>query len=535
MRLHSIRWRLTLSYAAIALLAALALGLILLTTLRSYYQQREKLYLAENAQGFVAKLAEGIKNDVDLQSQVEGLAFVVQARIRLINLNQEVLADSGMPQPTDITFATFTFDQNVSVSPVPNPPPDKFIVIAINKGSTNVTSAVPSSIPLPDLPADMNQHSIPVPDLSADMKKQVLQYSPITIAGPTFGLGLQSSSVDASGDRSDQVINEPLFDSTGLLQGYIELSDGPAYGVDIVNSAARGWALAGAIAIILAALAGWLVSRRLSKPILVLTDVTTQMASGDLAIRADISGHDEIATLARSFNYMAGQVEVTIMTLRRFVADAAHEFHTPLTALRTDLDLAIDSDGPAGQQELLTRAQDQIKRLESLTNGLLDLSRLEANGSQHQFAPLDLTALVEETSEIYASQAEQAGITFSLDLPQESITINGDDGQLRRALGNLLDNALKFTPEDGTVSVALHRTFDENQIELTIQDSGIGIPVDDLPQLFSRFHRGRNAATYPGNGLGLAIVKAIIERHGGRVMAENRQPGACFLIQLPLI
>src|SRR5512143_3764936 len=104
MRRYSIRWRLTLSYAAIALLAALALGLILLTTVRGYYQQREQLYLLDNAQGVTPKLAMASQEDANLQELVQGLSFVVQARIRLLGQNQEVLADSGSPQPTDVTL-----------------------------------------------------------------------------------------------------------------------------------------------------------------------------------------------------------------------------------------------------------------------------------------------------------------------------------------------------------------------------------------------------------------------------------------------
>src|SRR5512146_1301602 len=129
MRWHSIRWRLTLSYAAIALLAALALGLILLTTVRSYYQQREKLYLADNAQGFTVKLAQAVKEDINLQEVVDALSFVVQARVRVLGLHQEMLADSGSPQPTDVSLGAVTFSAKVPQPPVPLG--DRFTIIAI--------------------------------------------------------------------------------------------------------------------------------------------------------------------------------------------------------------------------------------------------------------------------------------------------------------------------------------------------------------------------------------------------------------------
>ncbi|HEC35730.1 MAG TPA: HAMP domain-containing histidine kinase, partial [Anaerolineae bacterium] len=146
--------------------------------------------------------------------------------------------------------------------------------------------------------------------------------------------------------------------------------------------------------------------------------------------------------------------------------------------------------------------------------------------------PLDLAALVRRVSEVYASRAEQAGITFALDLPETPVTVSGNADQLCRAIGNLLDNAIKFTPARGSVTLGLRQ--DEGEATLWVQDSGIGIPEEDLPHLFERFHRGRNATAYPGSGLGLAIVKAIVEAHGGRVRGENVEQGARFTVWLPV-
>jgi signal transduction histidine kinase len=176
-----------------------------------------------------------------------------------------------------------------------------------------------------------------------------------------------------------------------------------------------------------------------------------------------------------------------------------------------------------------------VARLESLTRDLLDLSRLETGAGSGNFAPVALNALVQETSELYASRAEQMNLAFSLALPERAVTVQGHEAHLRRALGNLLDNALKFTPAGGAVKVGLRPASEDNWVELWIEDTGIGIPDGDVPQLFSRFHRGRNAAGYPGSGLGLAIVKAIVEGHGGQVMAVNTAQGACFRLRLPLL
>jgi signal transduction histidine kinase len=175
---------------------------------------------------------------------------------------------------------------------------------------------------------------------------------------------------------------------------------------------------------------------------------------------------------------------------------------------------------------------EQLKRLETLTSGLLDLSRIETRSDPGEWTSVDLVAMVKETSELYASRAELAGHWFSMDLPDTPIVATVNEVQLRRALGNLLDNAIKFTPAEGSIGIGLARR--DGQIELWVKDTGIGIPAEDLPQIFSRFHRARNTASYPGSGLGLAIIKAIVEGHSGRVSVKSGAQGTCFTLQLPL-
>jgi signal transduction histidine kinase len=159
---------------------------------------------------------------------------------------------------------------------------------------------------------------------------------------------------------------------------------------------------------------------------------------------------------------------------------------------------------------------------------------LESGAGQASIGPVALNRLVQETSELYASRAEQAGLAFALELPEQPPTVRGSESYLRRALSNLLDNALKFTPAGGSIRVGLRPLTASRQVELWVEDTGIGIPPGDAPHLFSRFHRGRNAAAYPGSGLGLAIVKVIVEGHGGQVTAEHQRQGACFRLRLPL-
>jgi signal transduction histidine kinase len=174
----------------------------------------------------------------------------------------------------------------------------------------------------------------------------------------------------------------------------------------------------------------------------------------------------------------------------------------------------------------------QLKRLEALTNDLLDLSRLEAHAVDEHRKLVDLVALVREISEAFASRAEQAGISFSVEAPDQPVRALVNETQFRHAISNLLDNAIKFTPENGSITVSVRR--DGDQVELSVNDTGIGIAAEDLPQLFNRFHRGRNAAPYPGSGLGLAIIKAIIDGHHGQINVESSETdGTRFALRVP--
>jgi signal transduction histidine kinase len=329
--------------------------------------------------------------------------------------------------------------------------------------------------------------------------------------------------------QSTLSISEPIVSGQDASPvGTLVLSEGPAFGRAILRSVVWGWAFAGLSAVLLAVLLGWYLSRRISAPILALTEVTTRMAQGDLSSRANVKGQDEFGQLAHSFNEMAEQVDATITTLHRFVADAAHELYTPLTALYADLDLAAQEQDAAAQIGFVRRAQATVLRLKSLTNKLLALSRLEAQADPEPPELLDLTGLLRQTAELYASQAEQAELNFSLQAPDEAVYIRAHLPQRQVALDNLFDNACKFTPSGGDVTIQLQQSG--VQVQLSVTDTGIGIPPDDLPLLFSRFHRSRNATNYPGSGLGLAIVKAIIEQQGGQVMVENTTPGTRFTL-----
>jgi len=521
MNRHSIRWRLPASYAVIALLTALTLGSMMLLVLRNYYANQEREYLQGNALTLRPVIEQILQSDLpeaSLQEQIKALAFLSQTQIRLLDRNGNTIVDSGVPDSQKVVAVQggAPMAGNVMFSAPVNPPIEKGPILIYKSDE---------SMPLPEIIPFQKQT---VPAKSADII--------LAVNASPYGYGFVAKADFDPSRRSSQVVGVPLIASDGKQLGELQFSNGPSYGADIINSVTGAWLLASIFAIGIAALAGWFMSKRVTQPVLALESATRQMEQGDLHVRVDLQmeRQQEFVSLASSFNSMAAQVEKTISTLREFVADAAHELHTPLTALQANLELARNEKNATARTHYLTRAHEQSRRLEGLVQSLLDLSRIEAAESKSSFEPVDFTQLAREAGEQFASRAEQADSSFNMNVPEDAVQVLGNETQLRQVVINLLENALKFTPDDGWISLDVERSSD--QVKLTISDSGIGIPAEDLPHLFERFHRGRNASEYPGNGLGLAIVKAIVNAHKGDVAVQSTQmQGTAISVSLPVI
>ena len=520
MNRNSIRWRLPTSYAFIALLAALSLGSMMLLVLRGYYADQEREYLHGNATALRPLIEQILQSDLPeaaLQDQINGLAFLSQTQIRLLDTKGNTIADSGMPHSRQVVAVQggVPVVGNVMFSLPANPPADKGPLLIYR-----------------------NEESFPLPQV-VPFEKQILPGKSadiiLPISASPYGYGFVSRTESDFAYRSSQAVSVPLMASNGNALGELEFSNGPSYGADVIDSATGAWLVASIFAIAIAALVGWFMSKRVTRPVLALEKATRQMEQGDLAVRVDLQDErqQEFLSLANSFNGMAEQVEQTVSTLREFVADAAHELHTPLTALQTNIELARDETNVSARSLYLSRAQEQSQRLEALVNNLLDLSRIEGAEAKSYFEPVDFAQLVREIGEQFASRAEQTEREFNLNVADKPVIVIGHQEQLKQVLINLFENALKFTPKAGSISVSLERSADE--IRLNVKDTGIGIPPEDLPHLFERFHRGRNVSEYPGNGLGLAIVRAIANAHGGSVAvhSESRQ-GTLVTLSLPI-
>lgn len=251
------------------------------------------------------------------------------------------------------------------------------------------------------------------------------------------------------------------------------------------------------------------------------------MGSGDLTARSQYQGADEIGDLSTQFNQMAdqlqanfAQVEVERDTLRRFITDASHELRTPVAALKNFLTLIQGpaADDQPAQAEFLAESQTQVERLEWITNNLLDLSRMDAGLVEFEIEDHSLGELIGAAAKPFQAIAETKDLSLTIQSPESPAMLRCDAPRLEMAISNLLDNALKFTPPGGEITIAAEES--QSEIQIWVADTGIGIHPDELPYIFDRFYRGRSH-TGAGSGLGLAIAKSLVEAQGGQIKATS--------------
>jgi two-component system sensor histidine kinase MprB len=274
--------------------------------------------------------------------------------------------------------------------------------------------------------------------------------------------------------------------------------------------------LVAASGVAIAALLGLVVSGAALAPVRRLTQAAERVsATRDLSERIDVTGRDELSRLAASFNTMLEALEESTRAQRQLVADASHELRTPLTSLRTNIEvLASDRALPAEERgRLLTDVVEQLGEMTTLISELIELARAEQQVIEPEDVRLDLiTAEVVERA-----RRNTPGVVFATSLHESHVV--AVPAAVERAIGNLLDNAAKWSPEGGTVEVRVDGG------SVSVRDHGPGIADEDLPYVFDRFYRARSARGMPGSGLGLAIVRQVAEAHGGSVAAERADGG----------
>jgi two-component system sensor histidine kinase CpxA len=268
----------------------------------------------------------------------------------------------------------------------------------------------------------------------------------------------------------------------------------------------------------------WL-AHHLTKPLRELRDVVDRFGSGEMAARVSTVRQDEVGQLGRAFNAMAGRIEVLVDSQRRLLIDLSHELRSPLTRLGLAVELARSGDN---RDTALDRIQREADRLNSMVAGLLEVTRGEFNPAAVTFAPLRLDELTAGIVEDCRVDATERGCRIEFNQPA-AVTVNGNEELLRRAIENVLRNAIRYSPAGDVVTVAVTRAT------VTIRDRGPGVPDSALPHLFDAFYRVSQTGPEAGKGygLGLSIARRAVELHKGSITALNAHPGLEVSIKLP--
>ena len=284
--------------------------------------------------------------------------------------------------------------------------------------------------------------------------------------------------------------------------------------------------------------AGWWLARRATRPVAEILQIADHLRPTRLGDRLPVQGtRDELDRLSGTINRLLDQVAEHVDRQQQFVADAAHELRGPLAAMRSLMEVAISHErSPAEYRDTLADVLEEMRHLSSLANALLTLAEAGGTDPAALREEVDLAAVARQTTAMFAGVAEERGVGITVDAA--TVRLPGNAAQLRQVLGNLLDNAIRFTPAGGGVRVRLVSDAAAGRAELTVSDSGGGIATSDIGRIFDRFYKAdpaRSRHDGRSGGLGLPICKAIVERHGGTItVASGPAPGTTVTVTLPL-
>ena len=275
-------------------------------------------------------------------------------------------------------------------------------------------------------------------------------------------------------------------------------------------------------------------SRGVVAPLRAMTDASQRIAAGHYDERVKINGGDELAQLGERFNQMAEKLEQVESMRRRLIGDVSHELRTPLTAIKGSMEGLMDGVLPA-TNETYQQIHAEADRLNRLVDDLQELSRVEAGSYHLDIKPVDVSSLVQTVAKRLSLQFESKRISLDLELAPGLTRVQADEDRAVQVLTNLVGNALQYTPENGKVIISVKQKNDE--VQIAVKDSGIGIPPEHLAHIFDRFYRvdkSRSRQAGGGSGIGLTIARALVEAMGGRIWVESEgeSQGSTFTFTL---
>ena len=333
--------------------------------------------------------------------------------------------------------------------------------------------------------------------------------------------------------RITDPVDEPFHVRIGMATAYLD---------DDINTLARLLLPVAVGLSLLTPLVGYWLALRATKPVAEILRTAEQLKPTRLGDRLEVQGtQDELDRLSLTINRLLDQVAGYVERQQQFVADAAHELRGPLAAMQSSLEVAISQNRTADDyRETLADVLEEARHLSKLSNDLLLLAETGDGTRDRPRGRVDLTAIARQTIAMFGGVAEERSVGLVLEAPTTGVQLPGDASQLRQVCGNLLDNAIRFTPNGGKVTMAVVPDDDGTHAVMTVTDTGCGITPEHLGRVFDRFYKADASRTHSdatrSGGLGLAICRSIVERHGGTIaVASMPSLGTTFTLRLPTV
>ncbi len=290
-----------------------------------------------------------------------------------------------------------------------------------------------------------------------------------------------------------------------------------------------------AVMLICGGFVGWLLTRWSMSGVERVTRTAVYIGKGDLSLRVPLCNEGrEIQTLAYAFNEMLERIQALVRELKEVTNSVAHDLRSPITRIRgmAESTLLADKEDLDAYRQMAGAVVEESDRLVEIINTMLEIAQAESGVLQIAESLVDVREIIKDAEELFLPVAEDKSIRLDTDLPPESLTVFGDVARLQRVVANLLDNAIKYTPAHGRVTIAAD--IDASRVSIEVRDTGLGINQTDLSHIFDRFYRGEKSRSSPGNGLGLSLALAIVRAHGGDITVKSSPgKGSIFSIFLP--
>jgi heavy metal sensor kinase len=330
-------------------------------------------------------------------------------------------------------------------------------------------------------------------------------------------------------DRNVRVLSRPLFGKNTLLIGINMVRE-----EQLLKIYSSVFISVFAAMLALGSVAGWFIARRAMSGVKRVSEAAISIEQGDFSRRVP-SGKEgeEIEALVVAFNDMIGKIQTLIFELKEVSDNIAHDLRTPLTRIRGLLEVTFESDPSLEDyREMAGETVEECDRLIEMINTMLEITQTDSGVLALSETEVDINELLQKAHNLFLPLAEDKNIDFQLKLPQLPLTVKGDILRLQRVISNLLDNAIKYTPENGKILLAAYAS--ENKIIISVKDTGCGVMESEKEHIFERFYRCDSSRSQPGNGLGLSLARAIVKAHKGSISIESSPgKGSEFKISLP--